>query len=156
MSKGGIPVQPYYVLGGFIDPDVTGGGLGENPDYTKAKAVDMTFVVDNYDIYSEDYATKKALSRAKEWEKAYIEFLKEWQQDEEKMRYMEIAFYSERSIEDELARESAGDISTIVASYLIMFVYITFSLGKITHWKRFFVKHNKKSSVTNEKSNRYL
>ena len=137
MSKGGIPIQPYYVLGGFLDPEA-GGGLGD-PDYTQAMAVDMTLVVDNYDPYSDDYQTQKKLAQAKEWEKAYLDFMKEWSKDEEKMRYMEVAFYGERSIEDELARESAGDLSTIAASYLIMFVYITFSLGRITHWKRFMV-----------------
>ena len=44
-------------------------------------------------------------------------------------RYMEVAFYSERSIEDELARETSGDIKTIAVSYIIMFIYITFALG---------------------------
>ena len=44
---------------------------------------------------------------------------------------MEIAYYAERSAEDELERETAGDIGTIVISYLIMFVYITLSLGRV-------------------------
>lgn len=41
---------------------------------------------------------------------------------------MEIAFNSERSIEDELNRESQSDIGTILISYFIMFAYIT---GKV-------------------------
>merc|ERR1719347_922753 len=44
--------------------------------------------------------------------------------------YMDIAFNSERSIEDELDKETYGDIVTIAISYIIMFVYITFSLGQ--------------------------
>ena len=53
---------------------------------------------------------------------------------------MEVAFNSERSIEDELQRETYGDIMTIAISYLMMFVYITFSLGRITKWSRFMVR----------------
>ena len=53
---------------------------------------------------------------------------------------MEVAFNSERSIEDELERTSSGDIVTIAASYLVMLVYIALTLGKITSWKRFFVE----------------
>lgn len=53
---------------------------------------------------------------------------------------MDIAFNSERSIEDELERETSGDIVTIAVSYLIMFFYITFSLGQISTMKRFMVR----------------
>lgn len=48
-----------------------------------------------------------------------------------KPAYMDIAFTSERSIEDELNRESQSDILTILVSYLIMFAYIAVSLGQI-------------------------
>ena len=63
----------------------------------------------------------------------------EWEQKPENSEYMEIAFYSERSIEDELARESSGDIVTILISYVIMFIYVTISLGTVTKWKRVMV-----------------
>ena len=59
-----------------------------------------------------------------------MEFMHEWEATE-KPSYMEIAFNSERSIEDELDKETYGDIVTIAISYIIMFVYITFSLGQI-------------------------
>ena len=52
---------------------------------------------------------------------------------------MDVAFYSERSIEDELARESSGDVTTILISYVIMFIYVTISLGTVTTWKRVMV-----------------
>lgn len=67
--------------------------------------------------------------------------MKEWEQKAENTKYMEVAFYSERSIEDELARESSGDVTTILASYIIMFIYVTISLGSITTWKRVMVSH---------------
>jgi len=46
-----------------------------------------------------------------------------------KPSYMDVAYYSERSVEDELDRESHSDVSTIAISYLVMFLYIVFTLG---------------------------
>jgi Niemann-Pick C1 protein len=44
-------------------------------------------------------------------------------------------FYSaERSIQDELNRQSRSDIFTIVISYTIMFLYVTLTLGHIRSW----------------------
>jgi len=47
-----------------------------------------------------------------------------------KPSYMDIAYFTERSVEDELDRESHSDISTIAISYLVMFLYIVFTLGR--------------------------
>lgn len=66
--------------------------------------------------------------------------LQEWEQEPENTKNMEIAFYSERSIEDELARESSGDVTTILISYVIMFIYVTISLGTVTKWNRVLVR----------------
>ena len=46
-----------------------------------------------------------------------------------------------KSIEDELDRETYMDIAIIALSYILMFVYITFSLGRITTMKRFLVSN---------------
>jgi len=46
-----------------------------------------------------------------------------------KPSFMDVAYYSERSVEDELDRESHSDVSTIAISYLVMFLYIVFTLG---------------------------
>jgi len=54
-------------------------------------------------------------------------------------RYMEIGFYAERSVEDELDRETEGDISTVAISYVIMFIYITFALGRVDKPSRLLV-----------------
>lgn len=42
---------------------------------------------------------------------------------------LDIAFSGERAIQDELSRESQGDIITILISYCIMFAYI--ALGEL-------------------------
>lgn len=46
---------------------------------------------------------------------------------------LDIAFKAERSIEDELDRQSQSDIVTVAVSYLIMFIYILLALGDINH-----------------------
>lgn len=50
-----------------------------------------------------------------------------------------VAFSAERSIEDEIDRESNSDISTIVISYAIMFIYISLALGHIHSFRRLLV-----------------
>ncbi|XP_040569202.2 LOW QUALITY PROTEIN: NPC intracellular cholesterol transporter 1-like [Lepeophtheirus salmonis] len=137
MSKGGIPVQPYYMLGGFIPENEP---FPQNPSYHEASAVVMSIMINNYDHNSPNPEEIKKLEKALEWEKAYVEFMLEWTKNPENTKYMDIAFTSERSIEDELAKETYGDISTIAVSYIIMFIYITFSLGENTTWKRFMVE----------------
>lgn len=58
----------------------------------------------------------------------FLEFMKNWT-EVSKPSFMDVAYYSERSVEDELDRESHSDISTIAISYLVMFLYIVFTLG---------------------------
>lgn len=45
--------------------------------------------------------------------------------------HLRLAFSSERSVEDELARETASDSVTVAASYLVMLVYIALALGTL-------------------------
>lgn len=137
MSEGGIPVQPYFVLGGFIHENET--AFPVDPEYEKATAVVMTFLVDNYDGHSDDPVVQEKLKKIRSWESAFVHFMKNWTSNSENTKYMDIAFNSERSIEDELERETSGDILTIAVSYIIMFFYITFSLGQVSTWKRFLV-----------------
>lgn len=51
-----------------------------------------------------------------------------------------IAFSSERSIEDEIDRQSNSDLGTVVISYVIMFVYISLALGHISSCRRLLVR----------------
>ena len=75
-----------------------------------------------------------------EWEEALIDFLKERQTDPEKSRYMDIAFYTERSTTDEVTRGSESDVLTIAVSYLVMFVYVAIALGKFTKLSRVLIE----------------
>lgn len=41
-----------------------------------------------------------------------------------------VSFSAERSIQDEINRQSQSDVPTILISYMVMFIYIAFALGQ--------------------------
>ncbi|XP_049817202.1 NPC intracellular cholesterol transporter 1 homolog 1b-like [Aethina tumida] len=108
----GGPVLPGLVMGGGI-----------SPTYQDASAVSLTFLTAN-SINTDE------LVNTMEWEKRFIEYMKEWQASREEDDILEVAFSAERSIEDEIDRESRGEVSTVVISYVVMFVYIAVALGR--------------------------
>ncbi|TRY88827.1 hypothetical protein DNTS_033075, partial [Danionella cerebrum] len=109
MGTYGGPVFPWLALGGY-----------EGTVYNNATALVITFPVNNY-LNDTD-----KLGKALAWEKEFINFMKSYSNPN-----LTISFSSERSIEDEIERESNSDVSTIVISYIIMFVYISLALGHI-------------------------
>ncbi|XP_053872581.1 NPC intracellular cholesterol transporter 1 [Malaclemys terrapin pileata] len=113
----GGPVFPWLVLGGYDD---------EN--YNNATALVITFPVHNY------YNDTHKLMRALAWEKEFISFVKNYQNPN-----LTISFSAERSVEDEINRESNSDIKTVVISYAVMFLYISIALGHIKSCERFLV-----------------
>ncbi|GAB0099118.1 Niemann-Pick C1 protein [Sergentomyia squamirostris] len=119
----GGPVEPGVVLGGMPKPE------GNNqPDYNLATAVSITFLVNNrQDV--------EHLEMAMAWEKLFIDFLKSYESDK-----MEIAFSSERSIEDGIQELSEAEMSTVIISYVVMFIYIMIALGKISGIRTFFLE----------------
>ncbi|KRX52476.1 Niemann-Pick C1 protein [Trichinella sp. T9] len=107
LGEYGGPIFPYVALGGF-----------EGSDYISSKAAIVTILVNNYD-------DPKANEKAQAWEKIFINFIKNYKSDN-----LSISFKAERSIEDEIERESRSDVSTILISYCVMFVYIVLALGQ--------------------------
>lgn len=107
LSLFSAPIYPYVVLGGY-----------EKENYGNATALVITFVVKNY-------LDTNANEQAKEWERAMIEFIKSY-----KNPNMTIRFITERSIQDEINRESQSDVATVLISYSVMFIYIAFALGQ--------------------------
>lgn len=83
---------------------------------------------------------------ARNWEKAYVEYMKRYI-EVDNPPFMDIAFSSERSIEDELERASKGEVLTISISYLLMFVYITVALGEAESWSRIFVSFSIRTMI---------
>ncbi|XP_056267221.1 NPC intracellular cholesterol transporter 1 [Pseudoliparis swirei] len=113
----GGPIFPWLALGGY-----------DETNYNNATALVITFPIINY--LNDSIRLGKALA----WESEFIKFMKNFNNPN-----LTIAFSSERSIEDEINRESNSDISTIVISYAIMFVYISLALGHINSFRRVMV-----------------
>lgn len=116
-SYGG-PVLPYTALGGFLESAEQ--SLSDNPNYYNSTALIITMTLENY-------VDKDMLKPALAWEEKFLEFMSTYRNE-----MMDIAYYAERSIEDEITRESVGDLGTIAVSYVLMFVYITVSLGNLS------------------------
>uniref|UniRef100_A0A182NDR6 SSD domain-containing protein n=1 Tax=Anopheles dirus TaxID=7168 RepID=A0A182NDR6_9DIPT len=116
----GGPVEPGVAVGGFPPP-----APGTSPDFRLATAVILTFLVENQ-------ANKDDLGPALEWERRFVDFLRDFEHP-----MMEVAYSAERSIEDGIDEMSEAEMYTVIISYVVMFVYITFSLGKIRGFRQF-------------------
>src|SRR5687768_6237857 len=114
MRAGGVPL---------IYPEVALGGFGPGKTFTQAEALIITFPVNNFN-------DPKDNEDALLWEKLFLDFVHNYTM---KHPELDIAFKAERSIEDELDRQSQSDIVTVAVSYLIMFIYILLALGDINH-----------------------
>ncbi|KAF4517183.1 hypothetical protein B566_EDAN005615 [Ephemera danica] len=114
------PVEPAIALGNF---DIAEDGT---PQYETARALIITLLVNNHH-------NKTKLGPALK----FVDYMKNWTKT--KPEWLEVAFTSERSIEDELERESKSDVSTIAVSYIIMFLYIALALGQIRTCERLLV-----------------
>jgi len=101
----------------------------------KVKVLSMNFLKFESQYYVWNY---KFVLMICLWCVRFIEFMKNY--TAQPHPDMEVAFTSERSIEDELDRESHSDVSTIVVSYIIMFAYIALALGQIRTCSRLLVR----------------
>lgn len=111
MAESGSPVFPFLAVGGYTD---------EN--FSDAKALILTFMVRNFvDRNSDDF------KKAERWETAFLDIMKE---KNNKFKYWDVAFFSERSIEDVIEESSQSDLIIFVISYVLIFAYIMVALGK--------------------------
>uniref|UniRef100_A0A672H4P8 SSD domain-containing protein n=1 Tax=Salarias fasciatus TaxID=181472 RepID=A0A672H4P8_SALFA len=115
-------------FGGPVFPWLALGGYDGKTNYNNATALVITFPLNNY--LNDSVREGKALA----WEKEFIGFMKNFSNPN-----LTVAFSAERSVEDEINRESDSDISTIVISYAIMFLYISLALGHIQSFRRILV-----------------
>ena len=65
------------------------------------------------------------------WETAFLQLAQTRLKDLAAEANLKLSFSSERSVEDELARETASDSATVAVSYLVMLLYIALALGTI-------------------------
>ena len=127
--------MPFVGLGGYPQTN-------NHKQYGNASALIITYIINNY---KDDSLNQKAMA----WEKSVIEFMKSFSNPN-----MTVSFSTERSIQDELNRESQSDIKTILISYMAMFLYITLTLGNYRVCnEQESPKNNNSNSNTNQKSN---
>ncbi|XP_024537549.1 NPC intracellular cholesterol transporter 1 isoform X1 [Selaginella moellendorffii] len=106
-----------------VDPSTAVGGF-EGTNYTQATAFVVTYPVNNA-VSSTEGANDAAIA----WEKAFVRLAKKELQQLASSHNLTLAFSSESSVQSELERESYADVVTILVSYLVMFLYISFTLG---------------------------
>eukprot|EP00042_Codosiga_hollandica_P056108 m.801614 g.801614 ORF g.801614 m.801614 type:complete len:1472 (+) comp59272_c0_seq61:311-4726(+) len=111
----GGPIYPNVALGGY---DCEQNNETGTPicNYMNATAIILTLPLVNH--VDEDLN-----GPAEAWEKVFLDFMDNLNST------FDIAYSAERSISDELARSSAADEVTIVISYLLMFLYVSITLG---------------------------
>ncbi|KAG6508389.1 hypothetical protein ZIOFF_033763 [Zingiber officinale] len=107
-----------------LDPSTALGGFSGN-NYSEASAFVITYPVNN--VLDE---TSIEFRNAVAWEKAFIQLIKDEIVPMVQAQNLTLAFSSESSIQEELKRESTADVITILVSYLVMFAYISITLGE--------------------------
>jgi len=120
----GGPAMPNVVLGDYEFKTAM--------DYLKAKMVAVTFPVNNHVNAADN-------EKAKAWEKAFLDYIKDTAKPRLEAQNISLAYMAERSIDDEIARESSGDVLTIIISYTVMFIYVTIALGEFTSCERILI-----------------
>ncbi|GFU31861.1 NPC intracellular cholesterol transporter 1, partial [Nephila pilipes] len=112
---GGPIDSAAVVLGGFLD------------SFDSSQALIITIPVTNYNDL--DLTLK-----ARVWESEFLKFIKNFSHP-----LLKVAFKAERSIQDEIERGSHSDLLTVAISYMLMFGYITVSLGEYHECKSLLV-----------------
>ncbi|EFN76025.1 Niemann-Pick C1 protein [Harpegnathos saltator] len=113
------PIIPAITIGGFLKE---GEFQYDSDDYIKATGLTLTFLVKNS-------LKQEKLAPVLKWEQRFLDFMAKWVNDG-RPEFMDVAYSTERSIQDELDRTSKAEVWTMVISYLLMFVYISIALGK--------------------------
>lgn len=103
----GQPIDPKLVLG------------GAQGDWLNAKALVVTYVVNNYEEGDE------RLAHAEEWERTLEAFLA----DLDAPDGIRVSFSTGVSLEEQLNQSTNTDVKIVVLSYLVMFLYVSLSLG---------------------------
>ncbi|PIA46753.1 hypothetical protein AQUCO_01500358v1 [Aquilegia coerulea] len=118
---------------GPLDPTTALGGFSAN-NYSEASAFVVTYPVNN-NVDQTSSGNGKAVA----WEKAFIRLAKEELMPMAQSHNLTLSFSSESSIQEELKRESTADVITILISYIVMFAYISLTLGDAPHISSFYI-----------------
>lgn len=119
-SSIGIPVYVKQVLGNYIP--------NANTSTMASKALIVTYLLNN----------GPTAGIAAAWEKEFLKIVGKPRKTMNIYRSAEVCcflamlnYFLQRSVEDELGRETYSDLWTIAISYVAMFFYVAISLGQI-------------------------
>ncbi|XP_073946137.1 NPC intracellular cholesterol transporter 1 homolog 1b-like [Choristoneura fumiferana] len=116
--------------GGGSEPEISFGGY-EGDNILSADTLLITFPIANYLLESE-------LAPVLEWERRFLELMHDyaanWKAD-----FVDVSYGAERSIEDEIERVSQAEAIPIAISYILIFVYVIFSLGNVRYCKTWLI-----------------
>lgn len=115
----GQPIEPKFVLGGGAIPDEK---LGDGR-WSDAESLITSFVVAGQAEGSAE------LAKAEEWERTLRRYLNDLQRSARADSNSWVAYSTGVSLEEELGRSGNTDYKTIIASYLLMFLYVSLTLG---------------------------
>ena len=101
-------------------------------DYYAGEALILSFINTNVEDKDSD-----AFKKVEAWETAFLNLMKNVTAEDSpnRLKNFDIAFFSERSIEDEIDATTESDLGIFVASYVIIFVYIMSALGSYSSIK---------------------
>ncbi|XP_072168753.1 NPC intracellular cholesterol transporter 1-like [Diadema setosum] len=117
VSAFGGPTYAYVALGGYPEDY-----------YNEAELLAITILLDN----KKDNDTWYQMVLA--WESEFLDFMKTYENPN-----LTISYSAERSIEDELLRQSEADLVTITVSYVVIFAYIALALGEFSKMDRLLI-----------------
>ncbi|CAG8567305.1 3051_t:CDS:2, partial [Acaulospora colombiana] len=143
----GQPLNPPLVLGGV-----------EDEDYLQAKSLVVTYVLANS-------LDPEEVARIESWERLLREYLSNLSNSAPQDAGAQVFFSTGVSLEEELNKSTNMDVRIIVLSYLMMFFYVSLTLGNnssisddgsvvgslytwIVNFPRLFKKNNVTSSPT--------
>lgn len=116
--------------GGGAEPEISFGGY----DYDNILGADTLLI--NFPITN--YVLEENLKPVLEWEQKFLDLLHDYEANW-KADFVDVSFGAERSIEDEIQRVSEAEAIPILISYLIMFIYVTISLGNVRYCRTWFI-----------------
>ncbi|XP_017791086.1 PREDICTED: Niemann-Pick C1 protein-like [Habropoda laboriosa] len=130
------PVFPALAYGGFLKENEFNY---DSKDYIKGTGIILSFLVKNS-------LNETVLESARKWEQRFLDFMKEWVR-KERPEFMDVAYVTEKSIQDELERSSKAEIITVIFSYALMFIYVGFALSKVKCSRHFIQEYFANSKI---------
>ncbi|CAL8075262.1 unnamed protein product [Calicophoron daubneyi] len=121
LSASGMPVYPTVSFGGF-----------NGTKYNESTVAVVSILVNNDPDPKSDLVKKAEI-----WETEYLKHVRRW--IEENKDEVEVSYQAERSVEDEINRQSEADVKTVAISYIVMFVYVSLFLASYREWRTVFV-----------------